>query len=251
MSQAFTELRRRSPALTALAVMHLALLAVFMVALQIDAVQVLGIPRWFKPAKFAVSIAIYLTTIAWLLPSTGLTERTRRRLVGVIGTTMILEMMAITVQAARGTTSHFNIATLFDAVIFQSMGIAILLNTIAAAWLCVGAWGVLRREPTGTQAGVAMGFAVFLVGSAVGGWIVANNAHTVGAPDGGPGLPFVNWSTTAGDLRIAHFVGMHALQVLPVVGTMFGRRAVYGAALAWTVLTAALAVQAAMGSPLL
>ncbi len=249
MTRVLAELRRRSPALFALTAIHVALLATLVCALQIDAVQVLGISRWIKPTKFAMSIAIYLATIAWLLPATGLPERTRRRLVAVIGVTMTLEMIAITVQAARGTTSHFNVATLFDAVIFQAMGVAILLNTIAAGWLCVGAFRVLRRKPTGYQAGVAVGFAVFLMGSVIGGWIVGNFAHTIGAPDGGPGLPFVNWSTTAGDLRIAHFVGMHALQGLPVIGAWFGRRAVYGAALIWVVVTVVLAVQAAMGRP--
>ena len=249
MSRALAELVRRSPALVALAAIHGALLAVFVCALQLDTVALLGIPRWIKPAKFAISIAIYLVTIAWLLPATEISERARRWLVAVIGGTMTLEMAAIALQAARGTTSHFNIASPLDGAIFQLMGIAIVLNTLAAAWLCVGAFRALRMEQTGYQVGVAMGLAVFLVGSAIGGVIVANNAHTVGAPDGGPGLPFVNWSTVAGDLRIAHFVGMHALQGLPLIGLLFGRRAVYAVALLWAVVTLALAAQAMMGRP--
>lgn len=242
-----SELVRRSPSLAALAAMHLALLAALVCAMQVDTVHVLGIPRFIKPAKFAISIAIYLATIAWLLPSAGLGDRARHRITGIIGTTMVYEMLAIVVQAVRGTTSHFNVATPFDAVIFQTMGFAIVVNTVAVGWMCVAAFRRLRLEPSGYQAGVAFGLAVFLVGSAMGGWIVGNNAHTVGAPDGGPGLPFVNWSTTAGDLRVAHFLGMHALQALPLIGAWMGRRAVYLAALAWSVVTMALAVQAAMG----
>ena len=131
---------------------------------------------------------------------------------------MVIEIVCIILQSARGTTSHFNNQSPFDVVDLRVMGVTIFVNTLA---MMLFLWIIRRDTPpqrAGYLWGIRLGVAIFLLASFEGGVIVANNAHTVGAPDGGPGLPFVNWSTTAGDLRIAHFFGMHAMQALPLLG---------------------------------
>ena len=76
-------------------------------------------------------------------------------------------------------------------------------------------------------------------------------AHTVGAPDGGPGLPVVNWSTRAGDLRVAHFLSFHALQILPLAGFALSRGKTDWPARRQTAFVFALAVLYAVGFSLL
>ncbi len=49
-------------------------------------------------------------------------------------------------------------------------------------------------------------------------------AHTVGAPDVGPGLAGVGWSTRHGDLRVPHFFGLHGVQIIPFLGWLALRR---------------------------
>ncbi|MEM6801164.1 MAG: hypothetical protein AAF696_07150 [Bacteroidota bacterium] len=62
---------------------------------------------------------------------------------------------------------------------------------------------------------IRLGFILFVIFSFEGFVMGANMAYTVGATDGAKGIPFLNWSLSHGDLRIAHFIGMHALQILP------------------------------------
>lgn len=223
MSNLVRTLLARDRVLTLAALVMAVGLVLAAVAAPFDVRTVTGIGPWIKPMKFLLSVAIFLATMAWLMPEVEAAARTRRRLSAVMAGTMVFEIVCIVGQAARGTTSHFNQSTVFDAVVFALMGLAITLNTLAVA----GVWWCLRRDTppdrTGYLAGVRLGLALFVVGSLQGFVIVANGGHSVPGPDGGPGLPFLNWSVDRGDLRVAHFIGLHALQTLPLLGYLLDR----------------------------
>jgi hypothetical protein len=183
-----------------------------------------------------------------------------RRVGWVIVTAGAVEMVIIVGQAARGVRSHFNTDTALDANLFSVMG-----ATIVVLWLATLAVALrFLREPgrdRAAGAAVELGLVVALVGLLEGFVMVAAGGHAVGVPDGGPGLPLVGWSTTGGDLRIAHFVGMHALQGLPLLAAAMaalGRldehtrvRIVWIAAAAWTGLVLMLTGQALRAQSLL
>lgn len=226
--------------LTGVGVAMLALLAVTGVALAIDPREVMGAPVWMKPAKFAASIGIYTLTLAWVFTFLPDWRKTRRAVSWVTAITLVLEIIIIDVQAWRGTTSHFNVGTLVDGVLFTIMGLAIVAQTLAAIFAAAALW---RQRFADRALGWALrfGMTVTIIGALTGGLMTqptraqlqnarAGNrmtvagAHTVGAPDGGPGLPGIGWSREHGDLRVAHFLGLHAIQMLPLFALVLARR---------------------------
>src|SRR5262245_48578489 len=104
---------RTSPELIAVAALMLVVLAGAIVGLAIDPRVITGAPAWLKPAKFAVSIAIYTVTLAWIFTLIPEWTRTRRVIGRLTAFVMVLEMAIISGQAWRGTTSHFNVSTPF------------------------------------------------------------------------------------------------------------------------------------------
>jgi hypothetical protein len=264
MIDVLDELRRRERILFWAGALHLLALVVIIPLPLFDTRQILGLNPWIKPIKFLISSTIFLWSVGWFMEDT--TEAIwRRRIVRYsIALAMLIENFFILLQAARGTTSHFNISSPFDGIVFGLMGLVITYNTFVMVLFL----SILRRDTPAKYAGylwgIRMGVLIFIVASWQGFVIVANNAHTVGAPDGGAGLPFVNWSTTAGDLRIAHFIGLHALQILPLLGLLIDRSRghepaespmprtmVIAAAVVWLVIMGAMLMMALQGTPLL
>ena len=129
-----------------------------------------------------------------------------------------------TMQAARGVTSHFNKTTPFDIAVFAVMGAAIAFNILVAAYVALKFWRTDAQIPAPYLWGIRIGLTIFVLASLEGFAMVGHSAHSVGVADGGAGLPVVNWSTEGGDLRVAHFFGMHALQVLPLLGYLLSSR---------------------------
>ncbi|NJL14791.1 MAG: hypothetical protein HC913_18520 [Microscillaceae bacterium] len=127
---------------------------------------------------------------------------------------MLLEIICILAQALRGQPSHFNITSAFNIFIFNVMGLAILINTILLVLLTVDFFVLPLEMPSDLRWAARLGLVLMLLGSAEAGLMLGLQQHAVGQADGGTGLPFLNWSTEGGDLRIAHFVGLHALQIL-------------------------------------
>jgi len=258
MTSVLADARRGHRGLFAFAVAMAVLAPVLAVLAVVDDRVLLGAPLWLKPLKFAISFVAYAGTLAWLLGR--LRERALQRTGWVIVAASAVEMAIIVGQAARGVRSHFNADTAFDAALFSVMG-----ATIVVLWFATLAVALrFLRQPDPDRAvgaAVRLGLVVTLVGLLEGFAMVALNGHAVGVPDGGPGLPLVGWSTTGGDLRIAHFVGMHALQGLPLLAAALaavGRldentrlRLVRIAAAAWTGLVVLLTWQALRAQPLL
>lgn len=208
--------------LTLVAGLMLLTLVGTLVGLIVDSRVITGAPAWLKSAKFAVSIAIYLFTLLWLLTFV----RGRRRAVWLVSwvsaVALGIEMVLIAGAALFGTTSHFNVNNPISSVVWNVMAAAIGVTWIMTLVTIVLL--LLQRLPSSAFAwalrlglvGAAVGMAVaFLMGGA--------SAHSVGVEDGGPGMPVTNWSTEGGDLRAPHFVGLHALQVVPLVGFVLAR----------------------------
>ena len=233
---------RGSRPLTVTGVLMLVVLAGTAIGLLVDPRIITGAPAWLKPAKFAVSIAIYTLTLAWIFSLIPEWRRTRRIVGWMTAVVMVLEMALISMQAWRGTTSHFNVATLFDGLVFSVMGAAIFVQTLSSIAVAIALWRHTFADRALGRA-LRIGMVMTIAGALTGGLMTrptsqqleaarggermtVAGAHTVGAVDGGPGLPGTGWSTSHGDLRVPHFIGLHALQALAIVALVLARRRV-------------------------
>ncbi|WP_097325139.1 hypothetical protein [Paractinoplanes atraurantiacus] len=259
--------RWHRPLLTLTAAM--AVLALVTAAgLAVDDRTLLGANVWLKPFKFAVSFAVYGFTLAWILSVLPRRSRPAEWASTVIVAVSVIEVAIITFQAARGHRSHYNDTTPFDSLLWSIMGSSIMV--LFVAHLVVATVALRQRLPDRVAAyGIRLGLALALLGFLAAvpmvmpmdtGLAGISGAHAVGVPDGGPGLPLTGWSTTGGDLRIGHFIGMHGLQALPLLAFLLTRsrlatptqtRLLLTAAFAYAAVVVIVTWQALRGQPLL
>ena len=197
-------------------VVSLLLFFACMVLVLEDPTEILGISRWIKPAKFFISITIFLWTMAFYFHHLPVSETAKRRLSWAMVAIFAIEMVVIAGQPIRGQRSHFNTATAFDGALFSIMGVAIAMLTLLVMYIAYLYFTNRIDLPPAVVWGMRLGLVVMLLGSIQGGYMSTQMSHAVGVADGGPGLPFVNWSTEGGDLRAAHFIGLHAFQAIPL-----------------------------------
>jgi hypothetical protein len=229
-----------NPALTILGGAMLITFLATLVGVFVGHRVITGAPAWLKPAKFAISVSVYCFTFVWLLGFVENHPRLVRLVANVTVASFIVEMIVIIAQAARGTTSHFNLTTPLNSFLWFTMGAFIVLvwtmNLLLALMLLrqrmpdqAFAWS-LRLGVLISSIGMAAGFLMVTptpqqAAAIAGGYgLHIAGAHSVGVVDGGPGLPIFGWSKVGGDLRAAHFVGLHALQILPFLGWLLTRR---------------------------
>jgi hypothetical protein len=225
--------------LTLAILFHLALIPITLVAAVVDPTIITGAYAWIKPLKFAISGAIYCLTFLWLLTFVQRRRFWVQMAATVTGVALMVETVLISMQVVRGTTSHFNISTSFDSMVFNIMGGFVIL--LASMNLLLGIWLIFQRLPDAALAwSLRLAVLISFVGMSTGylmtsqvtpaqeaqmetGVSAVMGAHSVGVEDGGPGLPLVGWSTEGGDLRVAHFVGLHGLQVIPFLAFVLAR----------------------------
>lgn len=219
------ELLERQRTLTLYGAALLVLALVTSAAQLFDARLLDGVNVWVKPTKFLVSVAIFAITAAWFF---GYVRPERRRSRLMRGTVAMLifagtfELIWISWQASQGLASHFNTSTTFYAIMYGLMGLFAFLLTATVLPL---AWEIGRRPIEGLRpdfrAAVVIGLILtFLLGAGMGGYMSAQAGHAVGMEGGR--VPLFGWNRSGGDLRIAHFLGVHAEQIIPLLAAAAG-----------------------------
>lgn len=185
---------------------------------KITTVQLNNINAFTKPTKFFLSVAIYCITMAWIGCELQQPQAIKYFTIDVV-LVMSFELFVITWQAANGRLSHFNVSNTLYATLFSLMGVAISILTLHTAYIGYLFFTTPNVNiPIGYLWGIRVGIILFVIFAFEGGLMGAKLQHTVGDLDNNQGLKFLNWSKQHGDLRIAHFFGMHALQILPLLG---------------------------------
>ncbi len=245
------ELKLRNEELFYLGALCLALSIVCFVLSRFTSTQVGGVNGWLKPFKFAVSIGSYAWTMAWYCHylsnfNTTLFSWTVIILFGFV-------QFYIVFQAARGQLSHFNISSPTYSILYSLMGLAAVFVTLYTAFIGLLFFTQSFPDlPNYYLWAIRLGILIFVIFSFEGGLMGSRMNHSVGALNDNSNWFIVGWSKTVGDLRVSHFIGMHALQLLPLLSfyAFKNTKAIIIISILYGLLATTTLVQALKGKPL-
>lgn len=216
-------LNLRNP-LIATGVLYLFLSMVMLVLIQIDNAEILGVNRWVKPFKFMVSGFVFNWTITYILTFFEWKPKNKKVFEWVLAMSMLLELSIIVLQPLRMQTSHYNNGTPIDGILFAFMGIFVSIISLQTICIWLLSYSKKFKANKAQKAAVRWGLGLMVLSFVGGSAMIGMSQHTIGAADGGAGLPMLNWSVEAGDLRVMHFVGMHAIQLLLLLVLLVGNK---------------------------
>ena len=196
-----------------------------------------GVNLWDKPSKFFLAVAIQFATVSWALTKLEHKTRGTARAVYIMVIDGWAENIYIATRAAFGLTSHFNYSTNFSTTAYALMGLGAVSMTATAFFIGSQIWRQGQRSLW--QEAAALGLMLgAMLGTIAGGYMSQQSGHWVGGQvSDAHGLTFFGWSTTGGDLRVAHFVGLHAAQFIPLAALSGDKRVVWAATAAVVMLT--------------
>lgn len=210
------ELKMRNATLFYYGLVCLLAALVFLLMTRLSSTQVYQVNAWYKPFKFAFSTFTLAWAMAWYcyyLPNFNVSAFNWSIII-----LLSFEIIYIAIMASVGKQSHYNVSTPFYSLMFSLMALAASLVTIYIAYM-----GLLFFSqsfpslPNYYVWGIRLGILIFVIFSFQGFAMGGRMSHSVGLVNDNSNLFIVGWSRLVGDLRIAHFVGMHALQLLPVL----------------------------------
>ncbi len=166
-----------SAPLTATAIVMLVAFVACSAGILFDHRTITGVPAWLKPTKFAISTAIFSGTVAWLFRYIKVWKRFIRATGSILAAALIVEIAIIDLQAARGTTSHFNAGTPLDFALYLIMGLSILILWLASVGILIALFRQKFEDPAWGW-WLRMGMLITVIGSATGGIICASRTSS-------------------------------------------------------------------------
>lgn len=246
------QLKFRNETLFYFGLVCIALSLAFLVLIKITTTQIHNVNTWNKPFKFAISLGIYSWTMAWYcyyLPSFN---------INLFNWTVVIlwsfEIIYIALQASKGQQSHYNLSTTIYSILYSLMAIAATIITLYTAYIGFLFFKNSFPElPNYYVWAIRLGIIIFVIFSFEGFLMGSRLNHSVGALNDNSNWLIVGWSKTFGDLRVSHFIGMHALQVLPILSyyTFKNTKLTVGLSVLYGLLAFFTLIQALQGRPLI